>query len=115
MGARDEGDLAVLRRLKELGSDLSKPHMVDFFLYFPSEEQAWSAASEIEREGYEVTVDRVPTPWWRRLFSKPVWGCYANKSIVPEEDTILETSAWLDGIAQRFSGEYDGWGTEVTK
>ena len=115
MGARDEGDLAVLNRLKELGADLSKPHTVDFFLYFPSEEQAKSAASEIEREGYAVRVNRAPTPWWKRLFSKPSWGCYANKSIVPDEDTIVEISAWFDGIAQRFCGEYDGWGTGVVK
>ena len=46
MGARDK-DLSVLHRLKELGSDLSKSHTVDFFLYFPSEEQAKSATSEI--------------------------------------------------------------------
>ena len=70
MGSRDK-DLAVLQRLKELGSDLNKPHTVDFFLYFPSEEQARSAASEIEREGYKVRVDRAPTPWWRISRSVP--------------------------------------------
>jgi hypothetical protein len=114
MGNRDK-DLAVLHRLKEVGSDLSKPHTVDFFLYFPSEEQARSAASEIEREGYAVRINRAPTPWWRRLFSKSVWGCYVAKSMVPEEEAIIETSAWFDGIAQRFCGEYDGWGTGVVK
>jgi len=113
MGARDERDLAVLRKLKELGSELSKPHTVDFFLYFPSEEQAKSAVSEIEREGYVVRVDPVSPPWWRRFFSKPEWSCCATKSMVPEEETILETGVWFDGIAKRFCGEYDGWGTEV--
>jgi len=115
MGAREERDLAVLRRLKELGSDLSKPHEVEFFLYFPSEEQAKSAASEIEREGYVVSVYPLSPPWWRRLFSEPKWSCCATKSIVPEEETIFETGDWLDGIAERFCGEYDGWGTEVTE
>jgi len=114
MGTRDK-DLAVLHRLKEVGSDLSKPHTVDYFLYFPSEEQARSAASEIEKEGFTVRVNRAPMPWWKRLFSKSSWGCYANKSIVPDEDAIVEISGWLDGIAQRFSGEYDGWGTGVVK
>ncbi len=33
MGTRDK-DLAVLRRLKEVGSDLNKPHTVDFFFVF---------------------------------------------------------------------------------
>lgn len=114
MGIRDK-DLAVLHRLKEAGSDLSKPHKVDFFLYFSSEEQARSAAGEIEREGYAVSVNRAPMPLWKRLFSKTEWGCYAHKSIIPDEETIVETSKWLDGIAQCFCGEYDGWGTAVVK
>ena len=114
MGSRDK-DVAVLRRLKELGSNLKKPHKVDYFLYFPSEEQARSAASEIEKEGFTFRVERAPMPWWKRLFSKPLWGCYANKIIVPDEDAIVEISGWLDGIAERFNGEYDGWGTEVVK
>ncbi len=115
MGAREERDLAVLRKLKDLGSDLGKPHTVDFFLYFPSKEHAKSAASEIEREGYLVRVYPLSPPLWRRLFSKPEWSCCATKSIVPEEETIFETGIWLDGIAERFCGEYDGWGTEVTE
>jgi hypothetical protein len=115
MNARNEKDLAVLRKLEELGSDLGKPHTVDFFLYFPSEELATSAASEIERDGYVVNSHIAPQPWWRRLFSMPIWSCCASKSIIPEEETILETSAWFNDIAQRFSGQYDGWGTEVEK
>jgi hypothetical protein len=115
MGTRDEGDLVVLRRLEELGADLSKPHTVDFFLYFASADIAKSAASEIEKEGYVVGVDLVPPPWWRRLFSKGVWACCASKKMVPDEETILETSAWFDEIAARFGGDYDGWGTEVAQ
>jgi len=110
-----EKDLAVLVRLKELGSDLSKQHEVDFFLYFPSEEMAKSASREIEKEGYSVRVNVVKPPWWRRLFSRAIWCCCASKNIVPEQETILETSAWFNGIAQRFCGEYDGWGSEVTE
>ncbi len=113
MDASDEKDLAVLHRLEELGSDLSKPHTVDFFLYFPSEELARSAASEIERDGYVVNVHIAPQPWWRRLFSKPEWSCCASKSITPNTEIILKTSAWFNGIAQRLSGQYDGWGTKV--
>jgi len=115
MDARDEKDLAVLRRLEELGADLGKPHTVDFFLYFPSEELAKSAAGEIEMDGYVVNFHLAPQSWWRRLFSKPEWSCCASKSMVPNTETILETSTWFNDIAQRFSGQYDGWGTEVEK
>ncbi|MHC4418183.1 MAG: ribonuclease E inhibitor RraB, partial [Planctomycetota bacterium] len=78
-------------------------------------EFARSAASEIEKEGCSVKVDVTPQPWWQRLFSKPVWVCYASKSMVPERKIMFEISARFEEIAHRFSGEYDGWGTEVTK
>jgi len=115
MDAWKERDLAVLSRLEELGSDLSKPHHIDFFLYFPSEELAKSAASEIENGGYVVKVDPLEPPWWRRLFSKTVWSICTSKSMVPAREVIFEAGDWFHGIAQRFSGEYDGWGTEVTE
>jgi len=114
MDTREEKDLDILARLKELGSDLSKPHEADFFLYFPSEEMAKSASSEIEKEGYSVRVNVVKPPCWKRLFSRAIWSCCASKSIVPEKEKILETIEWFNGIAQRFCGEYDGWGSEVT-
>ncbi|MHC4529335.1 MAG: ribonuclease E inhibitor RraB, partial [Planctomycetota bacterium] len=104
MDAPDERDLVLLRRLEELGADLGKPHTVDFFLYFSSEEPARSAASEIEAHGYVVSISRVPPPWWRRLFSKGTWACCASKTMVPNRETILETSTWFDDIAQRLGG-----------
>ncbi len=115
MNTQDEIDLAVLHCLKELGSNLSKLHPIDFFLYFPTEELANSAASEIERDGYVVKLNLDTQPLRRRLFSKPEWSCCASKSIVPKTETILEISSWLESIAQRFSGKYDGWETEVTE
>ena len=115
MGARREEDLLVLGRLEELGSDLTKPHKVDFFMYFPSEEGAESAAREIEKQGYTVKLLRMMPSWWKRFFDKPIWSCRATKTFVPDKETILETSASFDEIAQRFDGEYDGWGTELVK
>jgi hypothetical protein len=115
MGMREEKDLDILIRLKGLGSDLSKLHEVDFFLYFPTEEMAKSASSEIEKEGYSVRVNVVNPPYWKRLFSKAIWSCCASKSIVPEKEKILQTSEWFNRIAQRYCGEYDGWGSEVTE
>jgi hypothetical protein len=110
-----ERDLAVLSRLEDIGSDISKPHNLDFFLYFPSEELAKSAAGEIENGGYVVRVSPVEPPWWRRLFSKTAWSICTSKSMIPAREAILETSDWFHGIALRFDGEYDGWGTELVE
>ena len=115
MTGQEEKDLTLLNRLEELGADLGKPHEVDFFLYFSSEDMAKSALVEIESNNFVVSVNLIPPPWWRRLFAKPIWACCASKSMVSDRETIFETSAWFNEIAQKFSGEYDGWGTEVNK
>jgi hypothetical protein len=39
-----EDDRAVLEQLRAAGSDLSKPHQIDFYLYFTTEEAAQKAA-----------------------------------------------------------------------
>jgi len=115
MNELEQRDLAVLKRLEELGSDLSKPHQLDFFLYFPSEESAKLAAKKIENEGYIVKANPEASPWWKRLFSKPLWSVSTTKSMIPTKGAVLEISGWFNEIAQDCGGEYDGWGTEVTE
>src|SRR4051794_13152266 len=41
-------DAAVIEQLRAAGSDLSKPHELDFFLYFPTEAAAHAASEEIK-------------------------------------------------------------------
>ena len=115
MGTTEEQDLAVLNRLEELGSDMTKPHKVDFFLYFKSEENARSAVREIEDDGFSVNLRRAEAAWWKRLLGKTVWSCRAMKSFVPAKEAILKASADFEEIAQRFDGEYDGWGAGLEK
>src|SRR5204863_6747402 len=50
-------DQQVLDQLKAAGSDLSKPHSIDFFLYFPSEDAAKQAAKDIEGDVDTVKVE----------------------------------------------------------
>jgi len=51
-------DQAVLVQLRKAGSDLSKPHNIEFFLYFPTRSVAEMAASPIRDAGFEVEVKR---------------------------------------------------------
>jgi hypothetical protein len=47
------GDALVLAQLKKAGSDLSKPHSIEFFLYLPTQETAEKAADQIRSKGSE--------------------------------------------------------------
>jgi hypothetical protein len=75
-GRPKSGDALVLAQLKEAGSDLSKPHSIEFFLYLPTQDAAEKAADQIRRNGFDVKIDRPA--------ESPTWLCLATKSMVPD-------------------------------
>jgi hypothetical protein len=100
-------DQQVLDQLKKAGSNLSKPHDIEFFLYLLTKELANSAAEEIEEEGATVKVERAA--------DDSAWLCFATKRMVPDHAELVRLRKKFNGIASRLKGEYDGWGTEVVK
>jgi hypothetical protein len=102
-GQPKSGDALVLAQLKKAGSDLSRPHPIEFFLYLPTQEAAENAANQIRDKGFDVKVDRAA--------EGPNWLCLATKSMVPDLTTLEGLRIEFGGIAQSLGGEYDGWGT----
>lgn len=104
---KEEPDLdqQVLDQLKQAGSDLSKPHDIEFFLYFPTEAAANEAAKAVEGEGCDGKVQLGA--------DKTNWLCFATKRMFPEHDRLVGLRKRFNEIAHRGNGEYDGWGTEV--
>jgi len=106
---KDEPDLdqQVLDQLKKAGSDLSKPHNIEFFIYFPTEASANDAVKDIK-----VEVDNVKVQLGA---DKKNWLCFATKRMVPDHDKLVALRKRFNEIAHKGNGEYDGWGTEVVK
>ena len=102
-----EADARVIENLKVAGSNLSKPHPTDYYLYFGVEKNARSAATEMVRQGFVIKAIRPST--------KNQWLVLASKPTVPSLAVISEIARELHALAQRNSGEYDGWEAEVTK
>lgn len=100
-----EADAATLRELEKAGSDLAKPHEIDFFLYFPTKRVAESAATEMSDLGYKVTVGEKAY--------EGQWGCQGKKVAVPSEGFLGKCRTELEAIASKLGGEYDGWGAGV--
>jgi len=100
-----DGDLAVLRRLAKGGSNLSKSHPIDFFLYFPNEQAAEGAAAELRNDGFGAQVQRGA--------DEGNWLCHATRSLVPAHAELVAIRARLEGIAASRGGQYDGWGTPI--
>lgn len=100
-------DQQVLDQLKKAGSDLSKPHNIDFFLYFPTDALANEAAKEVGTE-----VDRLRI---QRGAGTADWLCLANKRMVPKHEELVRLRKRFNEIVRRYDGEYDGWGAQVEK
>jgi hypothetical protein len=105
-----EGDRQVLKALADHGSDLTKPHHIVYYFYFPSKKAAIAAATRLKQDGFEIQrVGPAPGPWWKRIFGFGKWSCVAETHLVPTEDTMCRTTDRFNAIASELGGEYDGW------
>ncbi len=51
-------DEAVIMQLQKAGSNLLKPHKIEFFIYFPSQFSAEEAGNRIRNSGFQVEVSK---------------------------------------------------------
>lgn len=98
-------DGQVLAKLHSLGSDFTKLHPVDFFLYAPGQEEAKRMQQSLQESGYDADISAEP--------SGTRWLCVATKRMVPTHASLLRIRSEMITLAKRFNGEYDGWGTPV--
>jgi hypothetical protein len=98
-------DREVLHQLQLSGSDLSKPHPAEFFLYFPTKGSAELAGSRLRDEGFSVQI--------KPGRSEEDWLCFVTKEIVPDYETLSVIRSDFNSLAAELGGEYDGWGTPI--
>lgn len=105
MSNRKEAEKAALNQLERFGTDTERDHPMEFFLYFPSELNAYKAAAQLFNLQFQVRVG----------FSESAgdWLCLTTKEIKPTSDRILELSNFMEQLAEANNGVYDGWGTPV--
>jgi hypothetical protein len=100
-------DDSVLVRLRRAGSNLSLPHAIEFFLYFPTQAIAEQAATQVRDAGFEAEVGSSA--------KGNDWLCLATRKMVPELAAMQRIRQNFNSLASSMGGEYDGWGTEVEK
>lgn len=98
-------DAQVLAQLAKAGSDLSKPHDIEFFLYFPTEAAAKAAAAEIEGAGFHAVIDRAA--------NRQAWLLQLTRSMRPVEAELVRLRGEFEALAAKHAGMYDGWGSPV--
>ena len=100
-------DESALIQLRKAGSDRSKPHKIEFFLYFPTRAIAEQAASRIRDAAFQGDVQSAA--------KGDAWLCFATKTMVPELAALQKIRRDFDVLAVSLKGAYDGWGTTVQK
>lgn len=100
-------DQQVIDQLVAHGADLSKPTHVIHFLYLPNEQAAQACSREFARAGFGVRSlepDR----------DMPAWALHVDHEMLVSIDSIADVRERLEGAADRFEGDYDGWEAAVT-
>lgn len=100
-------DESVLSQLQKAGSDLSKPHKIEFFLYFPTQAAAEQVAPQVRQLGFEVEV--------RQAAKGTEWLCFATRTMVPNLADLQQIRRDFGSLTAATGGDYDGWGTPVVK
>ncbi len=102
----DDRDSKVVKALIENGSDITKDHLIDFLFYFDTLESAGIVANTLKANEFEVKVFEN---------EDGSFSVEAKKSMVPSVETMQDLTQRLEGLASKYNGEFDGWGTEVVE
>ena len=105
-GPPGQADKQVLKQLRRLGANLSRPREVIHFLYFPTQVAAEQASHQLRGEGYMIDVrpaanaeENPPNPWVME----------ARNYVVVDESNVQAMRAKFEALAEDGGGEYDGW------
>ena len=107
MPAQQDLRTEILAQLGAHGSDTSKPHGFDFYLYLPTEAAARQAAQRLTKIDYRVEV--LPSA------KGTDWLCLAKTTLTPDTAPLAEIGTLFTKLAQEFHGDFDGWESDVIK
>jgi hypothetical protein len=95
----------VLDQLREMDSDITRPHNFDFYIYVPTELAARQVADKARESEFAAEV--LPeTPGGS-------WLCRASITIVPEIAPLDDIGSFFSQVAAALHGEFDGWEADV--
>ena len=105
--AREPTDDDVIEQLRLAGSNLSKPHPIDFYIYVPSKEAAQRVANALSPKNFKVKVE--PSA------AGSGWLALASKEVIPTPSALAQLRREMTSLARSEQGEYDGWEAAVVK
>ncbi len=98
-------DSAVINLMNKYNADLTKTRQIQFYLYFPTETNAFIAKCELIASGFSVEMDKSA--------SDSQWLCLASKEMVADDKELTKLRRYFIKLARNLNGNYDGWETEM--
>ena len=95
----------IINQLQEHGSDTSREHIFNFYLYFPEKESADKARDAIRDYGLQAKVEFGA--------DNKNWLCLAQKQMIPDKTTLDQLLNYFESLAKSLNGEYDGWEASI--
>jgi hypothetical protein len=105
--AQQNPDAQALTQLRLAGSNLRKPHQMEFFLYVPSQLAAERVAEKVRALEFTTKIQHAATG--------SDWLVLATKKMIPTEAKLAELRKLFNEIVTAEQGEYDGWGIPEVK
>jgi hypothetical protein len=93
----------VRNHLSEQGSDLTLPHSLDLYLYYPSEVEAQEVAAVFLDSPLESDV----------IESDQHWLCLVQCRLVPTQEGLEAIAEVMRRVHEQFGGDFDGWHAEI--
>lgn len=103
--ARKTVEQMAVNNIETPDGDPDVPQSMEFFLYFPTEWDAYVTKSCLMNLQFDTSVHYSE--------SSDNWLCLAKKRIKPTKGRLLELKNFFDRLATAKNGSYDGWGTTV--
>jgi hypothetical protein len=100
-------DAQIIEQLTKGGSNLTRPHNIEFRFYFPSRELAERVTGTLRADGFQVSVEEVA--------QGNQYIVRAARSMVPLLSELQSLRSRFDELATREGGIYDGWSAGVVK
>ena len=105
----DSFEKEVLGQLREAGSDVTKPHKFEFYLYVPTESAGNLAAKKMLESGFPGADVRPSAA------DDGTWLCLVTKELVPEKTNLDDHARFFNEVAAALDGVFDGWEAEIVE
>lgn len=108
---RLQKDREVLKALADAGSDLRKPHEIEFHFVDYDAAKISAVAEEGRKMGYRISkIDNLADTQGHKY-----WYFDLIQSVIPSENNVFSRTEAMTALGKKHDVKFDGWGCLIVK